>query len=87
LNELASFYSKGGKFSEAEKIFLKVLEFKKEKYGEESPDYAYSNFLLANLYLGQDKFSQAEELFLRSLEIYKKIMEKSIVYMELIYLF
>jgi hypothetical protein len=61
------------KFSEAENIFPKVLEFQKEIFGEESPDYANSTLFYASLFLNQNKFSEAEVLFLISLEIYNKI--------------
>lgn len=82
LNNLAYLYNLDGQYVQAEILYKKVLEIRRETLGENNPDYALSLSNLACLYDDEGKYSLAEPLHLQSLEIRKSIFgEKSSEYL------
>ncbi|NEQ39182.1 MAG: tetratricopeptide repeat protein [Okeania sp. SIO3I5] len=76
LNSLAILYSKQGRYTEAEPLFLEALEMKKRLLGKEHPDVANSLNDLATLYYFQGRYTEAEPLFLEALEMKKRLLGK-----------
>lgn len=74
LHELATLYSFQGRYSEAEFLFLQVLEFRKPLSSEDYPNFAESLHGLAQVYLGQGRYTEAETLFVQALEIRKRLL-------------
>ena len=63
-----------GHYSDAEPLYVKVLELRKQQLGEENPDIALSLNNLAVLYYSQGHYNDAEPLYLQALERRKQLL-------------
>jgi tetratricopeptide (TPR) repeat protein len=73
LNNLASFYYRQGKYSEAEPLYLDALKMKRRLFTGDHPDVADSLNNLAVLYYSQGKYSEAEPLYLEALAMSERV--------------
>jgi len=69
LSYLALLYRSQGRYSEAESLFLQVVEIHRRSLPEDHPSLAISLNNLAGLYESQGRYSEAEPLYLQALEI------------------
>jgi tetratricopeptide (TPR) repeat protein len=69
LNYLAGLYYFQGRYSEAEPLYLQVLEIGRQSLPEDHPSLATSLNNLAELYRSIGRYSEAELLYLHALEI------------------
>lgn len=74
LNTLAEIYRDQAKYSEAEPLYLRVLERDERVLGAEHPNVAASLNNLANNYRVLGKYAEAEPLYQRALAIWVKIL-------------
>ncbi|BAY87710.1 hypothetical protein NIES267_72340 (plasmid) [Calothrix parasitica NIES-267] len=74
MNNLATVYSSLGRYSDAEEICLKVLEIRKNIFGEEHPDITNSYNNLAEIYLSQGKYIEAEKYYDLALSLRKQLL-------------
>jgi tetratricopeptide (TPR) repeat protein len=72
LTALAGLYKGQGKFAEAEPLYVKCLEVRKQTFGEDHRITLNSMNELAVLYLSQGKYAETETLFVRCLELLKQ---------------
>ena len=66
MNNLAATYSDQGKYEEAGKLELKVLDLQKKVLGPEHPDDLTIMNNLASTYSGQGKYIEARKLKFQS---------------------
>jgi CHAT domain-containing protein/Flp pilus assembly protein TadD len=71
LNNLAELYRIQSKYSQAELLYKKALDCRKQLLGSEHSDVAESLNNLATLYYSQGKYSQAETKYLEAFELWK----------------
>jgi CHAT domain-containing protein len=83
LNNLAHLYKELGNISQAEKIFLKTLKIRQEKFGINHLDVAKSLIHLSDLYFSQGRYNDAEPYCIKAIAIRKVLLgEKSSNYIE-----
>jgi hypothetical protein len=63
-----------GRYVEAEKLLVRVMEVRKQELGLEHPDTLFSMSTLAPIYAIQKRWEEAEELAMRVLEICKRVL-------------
>ena len=63
-----------GKFAEAAAVGERVLELRKQAFGEEHPDYASSLNNLAAQYESMGELARAKPLLLQARDIYKRVL-------------
>jgi tetratricopeptide (TPR) repeat protein len=66
LNKLAEFYFNHGEYTQAERLYQRVLTMREKAFGPKHVDVADSLANLAALYDAQGKYTQAEPLYQRS---------------------
>jgi tetratricopeptide (TPR) repeat protein len=69
LNNLAEAYDKQGRYSEAESLYLRVIQIRKTQLGADHLDTAASLDNLAFLYYSQERYAEAEPLLQQILQI------------------
>lgn len=62
---MAGLYIAGGKYSEAEPLFLHALAIREKALGPDHPDVANSLNRLGEIYTTQGRYNEAEPLFQR----------------------
>jgi tetratricopeptide (TPR) repeat protein len=72
LNNLAGIYDSQGRYSEAEPLYLDVLEMKRRLFTGDHPAVATSLNNLASLYDNQGRYSEAEPLYLDALAMFER---------------
>ena len=72
--EFALVFWEAGRWKEAEKLNVRVVETRKRVLGEEHPDTLSSIYNLAITYWNQGRWKEAEELEVRVLEVRKKVL-------------
>jgi tetratricopeptide (TPR) repeat protein len=72
LDNLAHFYKGEGRLSEAEPLFLRVLEARERLHGSEHPGTIHSVQSLASLYEAQERYEEAEGLYSHALEVIER---------------
>jgi tetratricopeptide (TPR) repeat protein len=75
LNNLASLYSKLGRYADAEPLSKRSLSINENVLGLSHPDVATSLNTLASLYEAQGRYADAEPLYKRSLAIREKALD------------
>ncbi|EEA27372.1 kinesin light chain, putative [Talaromyces marneffei ATCC 18224] len=63
-----------GRYNEAEKLFVQVMEIRKTVLGDEHPDTLTSILNLASTYWNQGQWNEAEKLFMQVMEIRKTVL-------------
>jgi CHAT domain-containing protein/Tfp pilus assembly protein PilF len=76
LNNLGSLYQSQARYSEAERLYQRVLERRERVYGKEHPDTLTSLSNLALLYYRVGRFPEAEALYRRVLETAERVLGK-----------
>jgi tetratricopeptide (TPR) repeat protein len=74
LGWLGKLYEDKGDYSKAEPLYLRTLDMKKRRLGEEHSDVATSLNNLALLYRSQGRYSEAEPLLIQALEMTKRLL-------------
>jgi hypothetical protein len=74
MNNLALNYTNQGRWKEAEKLGIQVLETRKKALGLEDPETLLSMNVLASTYWMQ-RWNKAEELNLQVIETQKRVLE------------
>ncbi|BAY33133.1 TPR repeat-containing protein [Nostoc carneum NIES-2107] len=74
LNNLAGLYREIGRYSEAESLYKRALELRKDILGEHHPAFATSLNNLAGLYKATARYSKAELLYQQALELRKRLL-------------
>ena len=73
MNNLANLYRAQGKYLQAERMALRVLEVCQQVLGAESGSSAVAMNNLAEVYRAEEKASAAEPLYLRAIATYEKL--------------
>ncbi|KAK4193988.1 Tetratricopeptide repeat-domain-containing protein [Triangularia verruculosa] len=68
---LGLIYYDEGRWEEAEKLFVQVMETRKTKLGADHPDTLTSMANLASTYSNQGRWEEAEKLFMQVMETFK----------------
>jgi Tetratricopeptide repeat len=71
---LASTYWNQGRWSEAETIYLEVVERKRRVLGEEHPSTLTSMANLASMYWNQGRWSEAEKMEVEVMERKRRVL-------------
>jgi hypothetical protein len=79
MNNLASTYSKQGRWKEAEELKVQVMEMRKTVLGAEHPDTLASMNNLASTYKKQGRWKEAEELEVHSFEVQEQLPRYSLL--------
>jgi tetratricopeptide (TPR) repeat protein len=66
---IAALYEVQGRFSEAEPLYLQVLDWHQRQFNDDNLDRSHLFNNLAHLYDWQGRYSEAEPLYIRALEI------------------
>ncbi|KAF8810220.1 TPR-like protein [Phlegmacium glaucopus] len=74
MGNLASTYHNQGRWNEAEKLEVQVMEMRKMVFGAEHPDTLISMGNLASTYSNQGRWNEAEELEVQVMEMRKKLL-------------
>ena len=74
MNNLGLTYRKQGRWDEAEKLGVQVMEMMKKVLGAEQPDTLTSMSNLASTYWDQGRWDEAEELQVQVMETIKKVL-------------
>jgi hypothetical protein len=69
---VADAYSLGGRWDDAEKLELQVVETRKRKLGADHPDTLTSMGNLALIYYRQGQWNAAQDLFVQVMDLSKK---------------
>ena len=71
MGNLASTYRNQGRWEEAEKLEVQVMETRKTKLGADHPDTLTSMANLASTYRNQGRWEEAEKLYVQVMETRK----------------
>ena len=71
---LATTYQKQGRWNEAEKLFVQVMDMRKKLLGAEHPDTISSMANLARTYQKQRRWNEAEKLDVQIMDMRKKLL-------------
>ncbi|WP_366558281.1 tetratricopeptide repeat protein [Okeania sp. SIO3B5] len=70
---MASLYESQGRYSEAEPLYTKALEMRKQLFRSAHSEIASSLNNLAYLYKSQGRYTEAEPLYTKALEMRKQL--------------
>jgi tetratricopeptide (TPR) repeat protein len=73
-NSLANLYESQGQYDEAEPLYFKALQLRKELLGDRHPAVATSLNNLAGLYESQGRYEEAEPLLVEALQLFKDLL-------------
>ncbi|KAI9777309.1 MAG: hypothetical protein M1816_004797 [Peltula sp. TS41687] len=73
-NTIGKVYYKDGRWKEAEKLFVQVMETRRRVLGQEHPDTLTSIANLASTYRNQGRWKEAKELFVQVMETRKRVL-------------
>jgi tetratricopeptide (TPR) repeat protein len=74
MGELAEWYSRQGRYKEAESLYLERLEIQRRALGEEHQDTLASMSDLASMYCEQGQYDKVEPLLTKVLEISRRVL-------------
>jgi tetratricopeptide (TPR) repeat protein len=69
INNLAAMYQIQGKYTFAESLYKRALDFNRRLYGRDHPDVALNLHNLAVLYCAKSRFAEAEPIFREAIAI------------------
>jgi Tetratricopeptide repeat len=74
MGNLASTYRSQGRYTEAEKLVVQVIEVRKTVLGLEHPDTLASVNNLASIYWNQGRWAEAEKVNVQVMEAFKTVL-------------